>query len=70
MPITTLSGDAVNASRASALLAAQVRDDLMQSGFKDSSDLIHITGRITAALIVATASGGGALSLLPSKLGV
>jgi len=69
MPITTLTPDAVNASKAAALLAAQVRKDLVDAGFASDASLHDMTGKITAALVTAASSGSATLSSIPGKLG-
>ena len=69
MPITTLTPDAANASKAAALLAAQVRKDLIAAGFTSNDNLLDMTGQITAALVTAASSGSATLSSIPGKLG-
>lgn len=69
MSITTLTPDAVNASKAAALLAAQVRKDLVAIGFVNNDSLLDMTGKITAALMTAASSGSATLSSIPRNLG-
>ena len=69
MPITTLSPETLNASKAAALLAAQVRRDLLETKqfTTDASEIV--AGQITAALIIGSFEIGGPVGVLAARLG-
>jgi len=69
MPTTTLSPEATNASKAAALLAMQVKKDLVGAGFTSSNDLYVMVGAITAAILTTAGSGGATLEGLATRTG-
>jgi len=69
MPITTLTPDAINASRAASLLAVQVRKDLIATGQFDDAECTLMTGPIVGALIGSLCDDANRQSSIASRMG-
>lgn len=69
MPITTLTPDAMKASKAAALLASQVHKDLIATSTFTQAEAVVITGHIVAALLDTGSENSSMLGILPSRIG-
>lgn len=68
MPPTTLTPETINATKAAALLAMQVKKELVATKEFSVEQAVGMTGQIVAALIVGSFEASGTIGVLSHRL--